>query len=102
METKFEQRLREILTEYPEIDPARATLPLKDQPEATNEQIAQLSRFRPGEAGRGAPKPSKTILPPLDGKVLARQLAELHLQKDPNCLAARAYLAEHDRKPSSA
>ncbi|MCX5891213.1 MAG: hypothetical protein NTY36_17450 [Deltaproteobacteria bacterium] len=45
METEFERHLREILTEYPDIDPARAALALKGQPEATNEQIAQLSKF---------------------------------------------------------
>ncbi len=32
METKFEQRLREILTEYPDIDPERAALALRSQP----------------------------------------------------------------------
>lgn len=49
-EIEFERRLQEILTDYPDIDPARAALALKGQPEATNEQIAQLSKFRPGEA----------------------------------------------------
>jgi tetratricopeptide (TPR) repeat protein len=58
METEFERRLQEILSEYPEIDPAQAALALKGQPGATNEQIAQLSRLRPEEAERGAPKPS--------------------------------------------
>lgn len=79
---------------------AWAALALKSQPEATNEQIAQLSRFRPGEAERGAPNPSKTISPPLDGKVLVRQLAKLHLQKNPDSMAAKEALRDQtERKP---
>jgi hypothetical protein len=44
-ETEFERRLREILTEYPGIDPERAALALKNDPEATNEHIVRLSKF---------------------------------------------------------
>ena len=83
VETEFERRLREIFTEYRGIDPERAALALKDQPEATNEQIAQLSRFRPGKEGRGAPKPSKqTVIPP--DSDLARVLEKKFNEKWPH------------------
>ncbi len=83
IDTEFERRLREILTEYPEIDPRWAALALKGQPEATNEQIAhlitQLSKFSPVRSG-AAPgkvdrsrKPSKRTATPPD---LARVLEE--------------------------
>ncbi len=47
-ETEFEGRLREILTEYPGVDPERVALALKDNPEATHEEIIRVSSF-PGE-----------------------------------------------------
>lgn len=79
IDTEFERRLREILTGYPEIDPARATLALKGQPEATNEQIAQLSKFRPEEADRATSKPSK----PTDEPSSAEKLVGLVMEKNP-------------------
>jgi hypothetical protein len=92
-ETELERRLREILTEYSNIDPARATAALKGQPEATNEQIALLSKASPKEPERGSPKPHKTISPPSEGKTLALRLAKIALGKDPNDLAAKLELA---------
>lgn len=85
METEFEQRLLEILAEYPEIDPGRAALALKGQPEATNKQIALLSKARPEEAHQVArgkvDRPSKLTATPPD---LARVLEEEYAKKYPN------------------
>jgi hypothetical protein len=43
METKFERRLREVLTEYPDIDPEKASQVLRAQPGVSNYYIAILS-----------------------------------------------------------
>jgi len=107
VETEFERRLREILTEYPDIDPARAALALKGQPEATNEQIAQLSKVSPKEAERGAPKPSKPTSPTSTGPnspgwKAARKVAEWLQERDPGSPVGQKYLQQMPQKQEEA
>lgn len=52
METKFEQRLREVLAEYPNADPEKVKAALQAQPGASNYYVAILSGVSFEEAER--------------------------------------------------
>lgn len=60
--TKFEMRLKGILDEYPDADPHQAALAMRLQPQATDEQIAKLSRVSPETLQQTAAATQATLL----------------------------------------